>query len=251
MRRSTLYTTVAFLCCGQCSLFAQLDGFTDSPSSIPTPRAAANADDLEEGLQFLTSASDIPDPFAILEQNSDTEAAPSPADAPAAPAQIEPAAEIDTIIPDPSALEAEADSQSDVVDRIVDQATVDGIPHANLSPIDWNQGVPNAPNHVARVMMRQECVDGLWNGYAQMRAEECAHMWAKLTATKKCHDGSCGKNGCGAHGCGASGCGGGHTVNRYTGQGCDGSCADCAASANASLLHKAKQMARATVNTVR
>ena len=85
--------------------------------------------------------------------------------------------------------------QRSVVDTIVDQAAIGNIPHVTTTPIYWG-GVPQTPNHVAEWLLREDCVGGLWDGYPQQRAAECADMWAHLSG----HCGHCGH--CGSGGCG-------------------------------------------------
>ena len=104
-----------------------------------------------------------------------------------------------------------------VVDTIVTQAALGNVPHCATTPIYWGE-TQHTPNPVAEWLLREQCVAGLWAGYPQQRAAECAHMWACLSG----HSCSCG-SGCGS-GCGqvsgsCSGCAHPHgRHNRYTGR---------------------------------
>ncbi len=75
-----------------------------------------------------------------------------------------------------------------VVDTIVNQATLDNTPHCATTPIYWGTA-PHTPNAVADWLLREQCVAGLWDGYPQQRAAECAHMWAHLAGHSACGSG--------------------------------------------------------------
>ncbi|MCC7335024.1 MAG: hypothetical protein IT422_08005 [Pirellulaceae bacterium] len=77
---------------------------------------------------------------------------------------------------------------SSVVDTIIDQATLGSIPHCATTPIDWGTS-PHTPNAVADWLLREQCVAGLWDGYPQQRAAECARMWARLAGHSTCRSG--------------------------------------------------------------
>ena len=109
------------------------------------------------------------------------------------------------------------------VDALVDYATLSGVANASYGGVNWGYGTAKAPNHVANVLLRQECVDGLWASYPAMRAAECELMWRRLTATKNC---GCGRDGCQSCNSGCAQCGHGTVLNRYAQSGCD-SCDSC------------------------
>ena len=81
----------------------------------------------------------------------------------------------------PAALPAGRDPQQQrsIVDTIVDQAAVGNVPQWINAPM--YRSAPQTPNPVADWLLREECVAGLWGGYQQQRAAECAHMWAHLS----------------------------------------------------------------------
>ncbi len=95
-----------------------------------------------------------------------------------------------------------------MVDRVAQQQTVASVPLASDAVIDWGFGHPHPPIYIAQIMLRQDCVEGLWCGYGAIRTAACAKQWERLSAQecRKC------KTGCGNA-----------VVNRYT-AGCD-SCA--------------------------
>lgn len=100
--------------------------------------------------------------------------------------------------------------QRSVVDTIVDQAAIGNIPHVSTTPIQWCPA-PQTPSPVAEWLLREECVAGLWDGYPQRRAAECAHMWAHLSG----HCGHCGSGGCATVAGPCSACAEPRVRNRY------------------------------------
>lgn len=81
--------------------------------------------------------------------------------------------------------------QHSVVDSIIDHTASGSIAHASDTPIYWG-GAPQTPNPVADWLLREECVAGLWDGYPQQRAAECAHMWSHLSGHSRICGGGCG-----------------------------------------------------------
>ena len=144
------------------------------------------------------------------------------------PTLIEPAVKDSVVSPSPVRAEIAEDPASiptgthhhrnTMVDRMAQQQTVASVPHASNSVIEWGFGHPHPPIYIAQIMLRQDCVEGLWCGYGALRAEACAKQWERLNAQKcrKC------KTGC------STGCDNG-VVNRYK-AGCD-SCAQRATTA--------------------
>lgn len=97
---------------------------------------------------------------------------------------------------------------------MVDLSVLAHTPHVKHTPINWAQQV-QTPNPIADILLREYCSQGLWNGYEQERAAECAHMAKKLAG------GCCGKctqcNQCNTAPSACSACSGqGH--NRYQAQ---------------------------------
>ncbi|MCR9293492.1 MAG: hypothetical protein NXI32_12285 [bacterium] len=243
MKKISLCATVALICCGTSSLFGQirlgdasafrLQEDINSPSDIRPAEAPIG----------LNAEAEIPDPFTFLD-DSDGSIPPLSPEATAAqqaPAlEIQPQADMDPSLTDPKSLPVRTNlPKNSVVDTMVNDDTVASIPNAALQPVDWCYGQMRAPNHVADYLMRQECVNGLWDNYPAQRAAECAHMWKHLTAKKKCR--------CG-HGCNTA-CGSCPT-NRYVSENCD-SCTHCAATANAAAMQQAEQMAKLGTSAVR
>jgi hypothetical protein len=229
MKNVSLYATVAFLCCGSTSLFAQAYGWKEAQNRSPQAVSPSAS-----GLQ--PAAEQIPDPFQFLDNPQEPASTPAKTDSSRSPVLIAPQTKSGESS-DPASLPVSRpySSNNAVVDTMVHQGVIASVPHAATSPVEWCYGELRAPNHVADFLMRQECVEGLWDRYPAQRAAECAHMWEKLTATKQCH--------CG-HGCGSCNANYSHSgsVNRYTQSQCDG-CAHCAATANAQALNQAAQMA--------
>ncbi len=121
-----------------------------------------------------------------------------------------------TIEEDPTSLPV-ANFGGNVVDTMANYGAISAVGNAELAPIDWGgYGMVRTPNPVADVLLHEECVQGLWDGYSAQRAAECSKMWSRLTAQKKCRK-------CGGKGC-CNECDG--AVNRYT-QSCD-NCSQCA-----------------------
>ncbi|MEM7477537.1 MAG: hypothetical protein AAF483_21330 [Planctomycetota bacterium] len=79
---------------------------------------------------------------------------------------------------------------SPIIDTMV-SASGANMPNSSNAPIDWRQGQCCTPLYVAQILMQQECVDGIWNGYSEMRAAECAKQWRLLTCQKCCKCGGC------------------------------------------------------------
>ena len=169
----------------------------------------------------MPSNEEIPNPFDMLgnTKNKPSEQKPQAPiidPAPAPPTQIVPAQPVlKTDLPqaeitaDPTRLPVRTNAP--VVDTMATYGHIAGVPDATATQVDWCYGTAQTPNPVAEVLLRQECVEGLWDGYDAMRAEECALMWSRLTAQKKCR--------------GCSKCRPDCTTNRY--QTCDNGCQQC------------------------
>jgi len=151
-----------------------------------------------------SSGYQIPDPFDLSEQ--------SPSDV------VQPAPDLDSThqlggtsarIEDPKSLAVGTNVRKpSVVDTMANYATLADMPHAGHGPVQWGYGMGQTPNPVAEAMLREYCVDGLWDGYADQRARECAEQWAHIHGLKQWgfrHHGAC------QH------CGG----NRYLSRDCD------------------------------
>lgn len=125
---------------------------------------------------------------------------------------------------DPSSLPVVRHPRQGIVDAIVDHAALDGVMDASQSPVFWTQSA-QTPNPVASILLREQCVQGLWDGYQAERARECAAMWAHLAGHQHCGN-ACGS--CAAGGCQSGACAG--PRNRYR-EACDSApvgCSSCA-----------------------
>lgn len=192
MKKIILCATVAFSCCGINSLYgqihlphgsptlapqlvanqtqaAEIDGETPMPFQAPTPVVVPNPFDFE-----LSS----PSPETNAAQNagvSGVELTDSPS--------------LNQSNLDPSSLPVGRHHRRrpNIVDTMADYSMLANTPHAGVTPVDWCR-TNRTPNPIADIILRQECVEGLWAGYPAERAAECARMWEKI-------HGSC-NNGC-------------------------------------------------------
>ena len=159
MSRIIFCATVAFSCCGV-QAFGQ--GYYSQPGA-------------HYQLTASPQQSDIPNPFDFSNQP--------------APPSTAPQAELSNSFQDPDSIPGCAQPpERSIVDTMVDHSMLMNTPHASYEPVDWCQTI-TTPNPVAEMMLREYCVDGLWDGYEAQRAHLCAHMWHKLSG----------------HGCGSCG----------------------------------------------
>lgn len=174
MKKTLLCATVAFVCCGATSSFAQMRMLPGQPT--PAPRlAAAQITEAEIASPFDSLAdelepSDFFDDSPLQESNSS-----------------EPAS-------DPTSLNVSRPDGRNVVDTLVDYSTLSNVPDCSIVPVDWTQSA-RTPNPVAEILLRERCVNGLWDNYPAERAAECAHMYAKLNGHSRCGSGACGVSG--------------------------------------------------------
>ena len=160
----------AIFCAGSQSLFAQLE----LPSRLPTPAPQ---------LLAQVGSAELADDFDPFDFDAIIDSQPVPP-APEESAETRADAGIVTAAPaDPASLPE--GHQAGIVDTIHDFSVLADVPNAAIMPVDWQQGV-STPNPVGDYLLRQHCVDGLWDGYAAQRAAECAAMWARLNG-HGCH----------------------------------------------------------------
>ncbi|MFK7734671.1 MAG: hypothetical protein AB8B50_01500 [Pirellulaceae bacterium] len=248
MKKIIFCATVAIYCCGDSSLHAQSLTFGAAPT--PAPKLVAAQSEPDAPLPYLSPSvgdarqTEIENPFDVLSPSDD-----SVSNNFNSPPQSQPA----PIIEDPNSLPVGRRHRrhNAVVDTMAQHSRISNVPHASTAVVDWGYGVQNTPNPVATVLLHQQCVEGLWDSYSQQRAAECAKMWSRLTAKKRCHH--CSLSGCSAckSGCASGGCdscAGSAVVNRYQSQpagGCD-SCSQCATAspgeARAQLASARKQL---------
>lgn len=178
------------VCCIANSSSAQIRVLGGQPT--PAPRLVATQSEAEIGSDFDASPS-MANPFDFGPNDSLMSAGDPPIiDQP--PPFSQPLSNAPS---DPQSLHVGKHAHGrQVVDAIIDHSTVHSVPHAGSVPINWCPGVMTPPNHVAQVMLRQSCVDGLWDGYAAERAAECARQWEHIAG--KQHGCGCGRS-CGGH----------------------------------------------------
>jgi hypothetical protein len=196
MIRMIFCAAAALSCCGATSLFGQ----NHSTDVLPTL-------DVQQATPVVfPQDSTLPNPFDF-----------APSGMAETPSQPEPPASAETAS-DPSSLPVtRSNNDRSVVDTIVDQAALMNTPHASYEAVDWCGSI-ETPNPVGEVLLRQFCVEGLWDGYEAQRACVCARMWHHL---QKHHCGGCGHS----TGCPSCACvGRASSQNRYRQGNCGGHC---------------------------
>lgn len=174
MKKTLLCATVAFICCGTNSSFAQMRMLPGTPT--PAPRlAAAQITEAEIASPFDSLTGDL--------ESSDFFDEGTLQDSP----NTEPAS-------DPTSLNVSRPDSRNVVDTLVDYSTLSNVPDCSVVPVDWSQSA-RTPNPVAEILLRERCVNGVWDGYQAERAAECAHMYAKMNGRNRCGTGACGVSG--------------------------------------------------------
>lgn len=228
MKKLTLLAAAALSCCTVSTTFGQVQILrATGPSVAPrlvsdqtqlddlTSAPATNAGDLESGGGLL-----VPNPFDYFAEELPTTTPQAAAKDNAPQLLSEEQSLLESDLPNTPAAKQDANDSSpatlpvgrhhrhqrSVVDTIVDQAALGNTPHVTTTPIYWG-GAPQTPNAVADWLLREECVAGLWDGYPQQRAAECADMWAHLS-------GHCG-GGCGTVAGPCSACAEPRLRNRY------------------------------------
>lgn len=200
MKRLFSFATVLLLTFSAAPLLAQ------SPYRSTVPTINRLAQQAEVGNSDFGGNTNIPNPF-------DFGGVP---EAPPTPTYADESAELEDL-QDPTSLPTGIrHRRRNAVDAMVDYAVLSGVGQASHG-VHWGYGIPTAPNHIANILVRQECVDGLWDSYPAMRAAECELMWRHLTATKHCGCGGGCNSGCQScqAGCATGGCAHGPR-NRYT-----------------------------------
>ena len=181
MKKLTLLLAVAFSCSGLNSTYAQMQLRSGQPT--PAPRLVSD----QNPFPFADSALEeqISNPFDYF------------SDQPALEDPVEKGklTNADQAIPqthsDPSSLPVARPNRS-MVDTLVDHSTLADVPDASMVPIYWGEA-PHTPNPVAQWLTREQCVQGLWDGYQAQRAQECIAMQARLAGHGFC---GCGPSAC-------------------------------------------------------
>jgi hypothetical protein len=209
MKTMCLVATVAYLCCGASSTFGQIQ-ILNSEANQQSSRFVSDSSEQAEIQPLPFADGDTPDnPFDFLSSQ------PTPAEAspdtylPATPIDAQSPIKLDTddssvgevhadvrgeSIGDPSSLPVSRNHGRDIVDTIVDYSVLANVQHASQGPVFWT-GAAQTPNPVAEILLRQQCVDGLWDGYQAQRDAECAAMWANIAGHPRCCQGQCGTAG--------------------------------------------------------
>lgn len=222
MKTRILLTTVALACYGCSPLFGQIQLLPGHPSSAP--RLVANQsgtggisglDDLV-GLAEETPSSavppvkpSIPNPFNFVPAEVDDLIDVSPSDrylSDVIPSEVSSSNRTPSnqaggaAGTDPNSLPVGRHThQREIVDTIGDYSMLENIPHYENTQVSWNH---RTPNPVADSMLRQHCVNGLWDSYPAQRALECMRIQERLAGHACGHCGTAGS--CGTCGCGTS-----------------------------------------------
>lgn len=208
MKKLTLLAAAALSCCTYSHTFAQVQILRATGPSA-APRLVSDQTQLDD-LRASKGAGLVPNPFdyfadqlptatpqAAAEHNSTQLLSDEHSLLEKGPTNT-PSAKPNASDSSPSTLPVGRHHrhQRSVVDTIVDHAAIGNVPHVTTTPIYWG-GAAQTPNPVADWLLREECVAGLWDGYPQQRAAECAHMWAHLSGQcGHCGSGQCGSGGC-------------------------------------------------------
>lgn len=214
MKIRQLSLTAAIVSCSAVCSFAQIQIIDEPvrPKLAPSLVSGQLEGDTEASL--IPTAKEVADnPFDFLDSSA--------FDAPVAEAQ-ELGEESEDFSPsdnDPTSLPVGRRHRNrSVVETIVDHSVVQSVPNASFAPVQWNYG--QSYNPTAHVLLREQCVEGLWATYPAQRAAECAAMWNRIHGHH--------------HGHGCNSCNNGCTncptaVNRYTQRsgGCDACTTGC------------------------
>lgn len=182
MKRFTSLATLA--CAVSCGAFATAQELPPAPPAPILSLGGTQAEIDQPPLPPAAPTAGIPDPFVLSPEPSPSDAIQEAAELAPADAPLGGTATSD----DPKSLDATSRRvrKPTVVDTMADYATLADIQHAGHAAVDWSYGMGHTPNHVAEAMLREYCVDGLWDGYSELRARECAEQWAHIHGLKQC-----------------------------------------------------------------
>ena len=175
MRFSVLASAVAIACCGFVSFSSAQ---YSQPISAPTPAPTLNLVQSEDATsQQLGESSEA--------RATETTSKPSPFDFfPADRANPVQQTESASLQSDVSIEESEPATKavgrrhhaSSPADAIISGAQATGY----FAPIDWSSAARQTPNPTADYMMREWCVDGLWNNHSAEMALQCARQSQRI-----------------------------------------------------------------------
>ncbi len=186
MRFSVLASAVAISCCGIVSFSsAQYSQPTGAPTPAPTLHLVQSEDATSQQLgesneARSTDSSSKPSPFDFF-----------PSDR-ANPVQQSESASLqsDVVIEDSEPATKAVGRRhhaSSPADAIISGANAIGY----FAPIDWASAARQTPNPTADYMMREWCVDGLWDNHANEIALQCARQSQRIYGGYH-HCGQCG-----------------------------------------------------------
>ncbi|MCA9190938.1 MAG: hypothetical protein KDB03_04235 [Planctomycetales bacterium] len=215
MRKILTILAVACACVGVSPLHAQVQILGSYGQPTLAPRLVANQNLLGEDSATAESSA-IANPFDYLSPSADSAASSTfGGTGLSEPSLVQPRIRpLEPLIPDapvvtesPSDRQLTNDSADDFQKRPIDSRAVNQgqvgvstpyaldanvgtsfvptVPNAGFAPAQWCQ--PTAGyNPVATYMLRQWCVDGLWDNYPCERAALCADMHGHLTKKSAC-----------------------------------------------------------------
>lgn len=203
MKITTFFATVVFVSCGLNSIYGQVQTLRGFGQPSPAPSLVSGQNSIPNAEE--TSSPSLDNPFDYLDAAEpvglEDESSPSDQTQIAPSVNIDIAPSIDSEFssedsvlvrsesaptqpsPDPHSIPS---GRPTLVDSILTQSSLEGVLDCTESPVDWSMGV-RTPNPVASILLREQCVQGLWNGYDAQRAAECAAMWEKLYGHQRCN----------------------------------------------------------------
>lgn len=187
MRFSLLASSVAISCCGFVSFSsAQYSQSIGVPTPAPTLQLVQSDDETSQQLgesneARTTESSSKPSPFDFF-----------PSDRAKPVQQSESASLQSDLVIEESEPATKAVGRrhhaSNPADAIISGANA---APGYFAPIDWASAARHTPNPTADYMMREWCVDGLWDNHANEMALECARQSRRIYGGCN-HGGQCG-----------------------------------------------------------
>lgn len=227
MRFSVLASAVAIACCGFVSFSsAQYTQLTGAPTPAPTLKLVQSEDATSQQLGESSEA-----------RTTDSTSKPSPFDFfPSDQANPVQQSESASLQSDVSIEDSETATKavgrrhhaSSPADAIISGAQATGY----FAPIDWSSAARQTPNPTADYMMRQWCVDGLWDNHAAEMSLQCARQSQRIYGGHH-HCGQCRvqpgyyQGGCHSNACQGGACQQAHVAAPVRSSGC----AHCASAA--------------------
>lgn len=175
MRFSVLASAVAIACCGFVSFSsAQHSQLTGAPTPAPKLNLVQSEDTTSQQLgesseARATESTSKPSPFDFFPADRTNEVQPSET------ASLQSDVSIEESEPATKAV-GRRHHASSPADAIINGAQATGY----FAPIDWSSAARQTPNPTADYMMRQWCVDGLWDNHAAEMALQCARQSQRI-----------------------------------------------------------------------